>query len=414
MTSGFIGKGGHPPKIEYTNFLLFLIASKLYLDLIISHDLFGIKYGWLVYPFFIAFFIINISKSKSLAVLLMFLTASFIINYIKNPDQIDALSYLRLLSSLSILSMLVYLVHGNFYIKKTYLFLYALFIVIVTGFLLLQYNGTYSVVANIQYDYNFLSDGLEPRLSGPFLKPNNIAACFFPIYIWLLFQAKNTGSLLYAAMSVLLLFLLMRYINIRVFTVIYIASLFIFSMSYVKSFLLLIFKFQVIPLFIVMLFVFLYYLQANEPELYNLVNTLIRGRLDIWSFHLGQFLSSGTLSNLIGMGFSKSSIFISNETFNGYPDEFHSDYGRVLKTYGIFGFLLYISVIYNLFKKIINIFSMRNNDLSTVLSSYFAVAVYSISNETLHYPGLLLFLVIPIIMANHYESYVQTYKKIEA
>jgi len=179
----------------------------------------------------------------------------------------------------------------------------------------------------------------------------------------------------------------------------------IFFVPFFRRVIMLVFRAQLIPFVVVFAFLFLQYIYDNDYQIYYFVNNLLRGRFDIWMFHINQYYDAGVVSNLIGFGFVKSAFFVSDGTFYGYPDEFHSGYGRLIKTYGIFGFLLAFFAFYCFYIKLIKIFFSRRFDVSVILSSYFALALYSISNEPLHYPGIILFFMLPIVVENYFRVY---------
>jgi hypothetical protein len=338
----------------------------------------GIKANWfpLIPGFISCILLVTFFKRKSFffAALAagLFLTIFFIRNQSIEP-------VLRITISLLPLGIFAVIRQNNRFGPTLFFSAYCVILILPLTISALQLLGHFPFY-DVGPSYRFLPDG---RISGGYMKPNNLCAYFFPLYLFgfhLLFSGKRKlGSVIIAVCLIVVTTSALRTAMIPYF-VILLASFFITVFNkYIHYYYRFFFPFVagVVSFFIIYLL-----FQLDGPV------QGLRYRLPMWQAHADHYFSSDLLTVMVGFGDTALPDY-----YKGFEEirsfnEVHNNTFRILISFGLFGFFLYCLLLRNVVLGIHQIWQYNPHRLFLANACVLYYLVYSITNEPAFYTSI--------------------------
>ncbi len=368
--------------------IVLLFSIKPSLDIFWFSSFSGFKLIWLPYifqVFLIALLTLILALNRKieksfLVVIVLVLVFCFEV-FLGNAPSIE--SFIRIILSIIILASFSRACLDTYMFDnyRPILFLFVIGVCISLIIAVLQVAGLFP-----NYEFDWVDGLMVPRATGGYSKPTNFGAYVFPLFVFLLAGIRGVNGrgkrfLLIVLAAAILAFFLVS-VKYRTWSIIFVIATFVtlfwrqkWAIPYKKCF----------SIFFMLLFFFYIFIYVNSSFFIE-ENWLLRGRVSNWAVHLVGFFESDILTILLGQGKVFTDYYGGLEA--GFAVEFHSDFGRVLVTYGLIGFLLLYYFIYNLFSIIT---SLNYTPFGgAALSIFIGYLLYSITNEPIHYPSIIL------------------------
>jgi hypothetical protein len=265
------------------------------------------------------------------------------------------------------------------YDLRIFFFWYALIMLIPFIISILQLTGKFPF-----YDegptYEFFPSG---RISGGYMKPNNLCAYFFPLYLYgfhLVFKGRRKLGVLFIVICLAVVFISALRTAIVIYTAVLVASFFIdlFNKTIEKYY-----RFF-LPLVLGVLGLLALYLSFHNAGPMD----GLRYRLPMWQAHADHFFNSDLISILFGFGDVELPAnyrqFSEIRSFN----EAHNNTIRILITFGLFGFCLYCLFLRSFVLRLSQTWQYDPQRLFIVNACILYYLIYSITNEPAFYPSI--------------------------
>lgn len=370
-------------------FFLLLFSIKPILDLYWQENIGGVSVIWLIYPpiygIYFALILESLANKKIDEPIL--LNFAFIFSLLINAiffGLTDYSSYSRILTSLFVIFFFQRIIAIGPSMKVAYLAqLYSLGLLIPIYIAILQINGSFPI-----YSFDDVDGVSIGRISGGYSKPNNFAAYIFPVYLFFLFQLSGCVSWLkritYLILIVSIFILIKNYVNHRTFTNIYVLIVLIFYLPFLQALMFHFFhkKIYIYCVLVVFFILSVFHDTSFVSEWMFSPSWGMRGRIFNWVIHLREWINSDLRTIAFGKGF----VYAEAQQTAGFVLEFHSEFGRILETYGILGLSAYFIGLNRVFQKVLVDFKSDRRKMSLGLSSMTALFLYSITNEAGHFP----------------------------
>lgn len=371
---------------SYFRIMLIVISIKPLLDLFWQIEIGPLKLIWIPYFIMLPMFAIYLAWCISVgrlrfepAAALVLVVLAIFQYYLAGSVSVD--SYFRLNLSIFISLVLIHFA-GNVNaldLKLTKkIFFFGVFLSLTIG--ILQYVGLFP-----NYEFDWVDGVRVPRATGGYSKPTNFGAYIYPLFMFCLGMSsvsmQRTKKIKWVFFASIILSFVLVVIKYRTWSIIFLVSYLLYFVPYKLFFVSVRSVFFGVLTAMSVFYLFLVF----YADFFKQQGWLLRGRVANWSVHLSEFFESEFVQILFGRGKVFTNFY--GQTEGGFAIEFHSDFGRVLITYGILGFLLIYYLVYNWVLLAAGALGRRLKWCGYAI--FLSYCFYSITNETLHYPSIL-------------------------